>query len=263
MIWPEIPGGIVPWVYYTCVAAAVLIVGMSKAGFGGAAGIAAIPVMGAVMPPYHMLGVMLPLLIAADILSNLHHLKNYEWRFLRPLLAGAAVGVAMGSLGFWMLKDSHPEAFQGGLAILIGAICLLFVGLQLWGLSGRRVPEIPRTTPCSVGIGLVSGIVSTVSHSAGPIATLYLLPEKMDKGRLVGTLLLMFLLVNVSKIPTFVALGTINGQTLWDSLWFIPLIPVGTLLGAWLHKRVPEKPFVAIMYVTAAVTAAYMIWKSL
>ena len=44
--------------------------GMSKAGFGGAAGIAAIPVMGSVMTADHMLGVMLPLLIAADIVAG-------------------------------------------------------------------------------------------------------------------------------------------------------------------------------------------------
>ena len=263
MIWPEITTGVEPWIYYSCVAGAVFIVGMSKAGFGGAAGIAAIPVMGSVMPAGHMLGVMLPLLITADILSNLHHLKNYEWRLLKPLLAGAGGGVILGSLGFWWVQDSDPESFKKGLAILIGAICLLFVGLQLWGLSGRRVPEIPRKTPYSVGVGVVSGFVSTFSHSAGPIATLYLLPEKLEKGRLVGTLLLMFLLVNVSKVPTFVALDMINGQALRDSLWFIPLIPASTLLGAWLHQRVPEKPFVTIMYITAALTAAHMIWKSL
>ena len=263
MIWPVIPQHVEPWLYYACVAGAVFIVGMSKAGFGGAAGIAAIPVMGSVMPAEHMLGMMLPLLISADILSNLHHLKNYEWRLLKPLLAGAAGGVILGSIGFWMVRDFHPESLKNGLAILIGGICLLFVGLQLWGLSGRRVPEIPRTTSCSVGVGVVSGFVSTLSHSAGPIATLYLLPEKLDKGRFVGTILLMFLLVNISKVPTFVALEYINEGTLRDSLWFIPLVPVSTLLGAWLHKRVPEKPFVMIMYATAAVTAAYMIWKSL
>ena len=234
---------------------------MSKAGFGGAAGIAAVPLIGAVMPAHHMLGVMLPLLIAADTLSNLHHLKNYEWRFLKPMLGGALAGVVVGSIGFWQLKD-NPH-FASGLAILIGAICLLFVGVQVWGLTGRWVPEVPRTTGCSIGVGTVCGLVSTVSHSAGPIATLYMLPEKLDKGRLVGTLLLMFLLVNVSKVPTFVGIGWINGATLRDSIWFIPLIPVGTLAGAWLHKKVPEKPFVIIMYVTAAVTAAHMIWKSI
>ena len=35
MVWPEIPSGVTPWVYYVCVGAAVLITGISKAGFGG------------------------------------------------------------------------------------------------------------------------------------------------------------------------------------------------------------------------------------
>ena len=104
MIWPTLPEETAPAVYYLCVGAAVLIVGISKAGFGGGMGIVAIPLMGAVMPPQHMLGVMLPVLIAADILSNLHHLRNYEWRLLRPLLWGAAAGILLGSIAFWLLR---------------------------------------------------------------------------------------------------------------------------------------------------------------
>jgi hypothetical protein len=54
----------------------------------------------------------------------------------------------------------------------------------------------------------------------------------------------------------------INADTLHDSIWFIPLIPIGTLIGAWMNKHVPEKPFAAFMYVAAAASAAYMIWTS-
>ena len=42
-----------------------------------------------------------------------------------------------------------------------------------------------------------------------------------------------------------------------------PAFPLGTLAGAWMNKRVPEKPFAAILYVAAAVTAGHMIWASL
>ncbi len=262
MIWPHVTEGVLPAVYYGCVGAAVVIIGISKAGFGGGMGIVAVPLMAAVMPPAHMLGMMLPVLIAADILSNLHHLRAYEWRLLRPLLAGMIAGVIAGSAGFWLLREADPARFQQWLALLIGAICLGFVALQAYGLTGRQVPTLPSHPASSVGVGGLAGFVSTLSHSAGPIVTLYLLQEKVEKRRLVGTLVLFFLLVNVSKVPTFVALGTINASTLRDSVWFIPLIPLGTLAGAWLNRRVPEKPFVAVMYVLAAVTAAHMIWTA-
>lgn len=263
MIWPQIPADVAPWAYYGCVGFAVLITGISKSGFGGGVGIVAIPVMALVMPAAHMLGVMLPLLIAADALSNLHHLKNYEWRLLKPLIWSALIGVVVGSVALWLLQKSDPKSVQRGLSILIGAICLIFVGLQTWGLTGRKVSTLPPGRGSSVAVGGVAGFISTLNHSAGPLVTLYLLQEKLEKQRLVGTLVFYFLIVNTAKVPTYVALGTINASTLRDSVWFIPLIPLGTVAGAWMHRRVPEKPFAAILYVAAAVTAGHMIWSAL
>ncbi len=261
MVWPRIPEGVEPAVYYVCVGAAVLLVGISKAGFGGGVGIVAVPLMASVMPPQHMLGVMLPVLIAADVLANLHYLREYEWRLMRPLLAGAVLGIAIGSAAFWYLRES--QHFQKGLAILIGTICLAFVGIQAWGLTGRKVPTLPSSPASSVGVGSLAGFVSTLSHSAGPIVTLYLLQEKIEKRRLVGTLLLTFLLVNVLKVPTFLALGAINAATLRDSVWLAPLLPAGTFLGAWMNRRIPERPFAAVLYVAAAATAGHMIFAAL
>ena len=90
-----------------------------------------------------------------------------------------------------------------------------------------------------------------------------MLQLKVPKRLLVGSMLLYFLLINTAKVPTFVALGYINGQSLRDSIWFIPLIPVGTLLGAWMNKHVAERPFAAIMYIGAAGAAGHLIFKGL
>lgn len=264
MIWPRVTEGVDPAFYYAMVGLSVLVVGVSKSGFGGGTGVVAMVLMATVMPAKHMLGVMLPVLIVADMLANLHYLKDYEWRHLRPLLLGAVFGVILGSVALWLLNDMGPERFQKVLSILIGAICIVFVGMQVYGLTGRSVATLPVKTASSLGVGGLAGFVSTLSHSAGPLVTLYLMQDKsLEKRRLVGTLVLYFLLVNVSKVPTFVAQGFINGDTLRDSVWFIPLLPVGTLLGAWLQRRIPEKPFAMIMYSAAAVTAVQMVYKSL
>jgi uncharacterized membrane protein YfcA len=263
MVWPQIPADVTPWVYYVCVGAAVLITGISKAGFGGGIGIVAIPLMGSVMPARHMLGVQLPLLVACDALSNLHHLRNYEWRILKPLVWGAIAGVLLGSWIFWEIRDSDPARVQHGLSFLIGTICLLFVGIQAWGLTGRKVPTLPSHPASSVAVGTTAGFVSTLSHGAGPLVTLYLLQEKLPRHILVGTQVFYFLLVNSAKVPTYVKLGLIDRSTLLDSIWFIPLIPLGTLAGAWMNKRVPAKPFAIILYVMAAVTAVNMMWAAL
>lgn len=259
---PQIPPGTEAWAYYLCVGAAVLILGISKAGFGGGIGIAAIPVMAAVMPTPTMLGILLPTLIAADILSNLHHLGHYEGRVLRPLLWGSLPGIVAGSAVLWAMGQTEPKQAQRALSLLVGSICIVFVGVQLWGLAGRRVETRPATPGMGAAVGLLAGFVSTLSHAAGPLVTLFMMRENIEKRRLVGSLVLYFLIVNSLKVPTFVWRELITVETLRDSIWFVPLLPLGTLAGAWMHRKIPEKPFALILYVAAAVTAAKMVWDA-
>jgi uncharacterized membrane protein YfcA len=70
------------------------------------------------------------------------------------------------------------------------------------------------------------------------------------------------LVMNSLKVPTYCYLGFINAQTLRDSIWFIPLIPLGTVAGAWMNKKMNDRVFNLVMYVATAITAAYMIYKS-
>jgi uncharacterized membrane protein YfcA len=151
---------------------------------------------------------------------------------------------------------------------LVGALCLVIVLLQAYRLLGGTVSTLPPGPASGVGVGVVAGALSTLNHAAGPITTLYLLQERLEKRKLVGTMLLYTLIGNVAKLPTFLLLPMpdgrplINAATVGDSLWFLPIIPVGIVAGVWLNRRVPERPFAAIMYVAAAVMAGQMMWKA-
>jgi uncharacterized membrane protein YfcA len=89
-----------------------------------------------------------------------------------------------------------------------------------------------------------------------------MLQEKLEKRIFVGTLVMYTLVMNSIKVPTYVYLNLINERTLRDSVWFIPLIPLGTLAGAWMNKKMNDRVFNMVMYVAAGITAAYMIYKS-
>jgi len=266
---PDIPPDISPWFYYFAVGAGVLVVGIAKGGFGGGIGILAVPLLALAMKPMHMLGVMLPLLIVCDIFSNLHYIGEYEWKHLRRLVPGAAIGIGVGTAVLFYMREMPPAQFNQVMNLMIGVMCLLVVGMQVWRMMGKEIPTLPPHPASAVGVGVVAGAASTLNHSAGPIVMVYLLQEKLPKRPFVATMLMYFLIGNTLKLPTFLLLPMadgkpfINAQTLHDSIWFIPLIPVGTMLGAWMNKRIPEKPFAAIMYVAAAAAAVQLIAKAL
>lgn len=261
-MWPTIPSNVDPAMYYFFVGLAVLVIGIAKAGFGGGIGILAVPLMASVMPAQQMIGVMLPILILADILSNVHYLKEYEWKLMRGLLVGAVMGILIGTGLFFMLNQTDSKTLVDSMMKLsVGSICMVVVLMQVMRLFGKEPPTLPKHPLSAIAIGALAGVASTLCHAAGPIVSIYLLQEKVEKRKLVGTLLLFFLIMNLSKLPIYFYFDFINKETLHDTIWLLPLLPVGTLAGVWMNKRVPEKPFAIIIYTTAALAAANMIYQ--
>lgn len=258
---PVAPQGVEPWWYFTAMALAVLVIGVAKAGFGGGIGILAVPLTANALPPDRAIGVMLPILIVGDIFSNLHYVKQQSWPHLRWLVSGGVVGIAIGTVVLAMVTD--PKYLATVLSLLVGVICLAMVLLQIVRLLGYEALRIPPGAWGGRATGVVSGFVSTLAHSAGPVASIYMLEQKLDKRLHVGTLVLAFFMLNVLKLPTYVWLELVTLDRLIEGAWFLPLVPVGTVFGYWMHKRIPEKPFSAIVYAGAALAAGHLVWKAL
>ena len=249
------------WWFITALSLAALILGIAKSGFGGGLGIIAVPLVASCLRVDHAVGVMLPILIVADLVAAWQHRQHWSRRHVRDTVTGALFGIIVGTWALWSMQAAGQliPMLNG----VIGGICLFFVFLQIWRLRGGWVPRLPDNSTAAVSSGFLCGVVSTVSHSAGPIMSVFLLEHGMAKRVLVATLVIFFFVVNLAKIPTYGCLGLITVETLKTSLIFFPLVPIGAVVGLWMHQRIQEGPFVAIMYVGAAAAGAHMIYKAL
>jgi uncharacterized membrane protein YfcA len=267
---PPLPAGVTPALFIVCTVLAVVLTGIAKAGFGGGIGIIAVPLTIAVLDPRAGLGFMLPILITGDIFSFLHHRHNRSNLHCRWLVLGAFGGIALATILLLVLQhaagtgdvETHNKAINRGLYLVVGGSCLLMVAAQAYRMIGGRLPHIPSSAPAGYTTGGLAGFVSTLAHSAGPVINVYLLEEELDKSLHVGTAVLFYLFVNLGKVPAYVGLGYMTAATFKTSLLFLPLVPVGTCAGSWMHKRVPEKPFAIILYLGAAAGAAWMLWSA-
>jgi len=265
-----IPADVAPPWFYVAMAFAVVIIGVAKSGFGGGVGVLAVPLTANVLPTQVALGVMLPILIAADVLAVWHHRGRQSWRHLRRTFGGAAIGIALGTaLVFWFKAQASDDIARQEkllsltLKLAVGGLCLGLVLIQCYRMTGLRVPRIPDNRPAGLVAGGLSGFVSMLTHGAGPIMSIYLLEHRLDKRLLVGTLVVFFFVVNTAKVPSYLALGWIDGQTFAFSALCFLLVPVGSLLGMWMHRRIPERPFTLIMYLGAAAAAGNMIYSGI
>lgn len=265
---PTPPADTLAWVYYSLVIAAVIVMGIAKSGFGGGVGILAVPLVANAMPADRALGVMLPILIVADLFAVVQHRQQQSWPHLRPALLGGVVGIGIGTLLLFMLIDGNSktkssENVGAVLSVFVGSICLLMVAVQVYRLSGGKVPTLPGNKSTGVGVGAAAGFTSMLAHAAGPVMSIYWLDQKMGKRLLTGSLVLYFFLVNTLKLPSYFALGWITWDSLKESAVFALFVPIGSLLGIVMHHRIPEKPFAAVMYAGAGVAGAWLIIKVL
>jgi uncharacterized membrane protein YfcA len=249
-----------PLGFYIGAAFAVLVTGVIKGGFGGAAGGLAVPIMSLWISPVVAAGVMLPILCAMDVFGVKAYWKKWSWPVLRPALIGAFIGIASGSLMFQRLSAKQ-------LKLLVGVIAVSFV-LNKWLALSERLSQALKRKKSEIGPaggvfwGSLSGFTSTLAHAGGPPFSVYILGRQIDRTTVVASASLYFLVMNYAKIVPYYFLGQLSPVNLKLSLVFALLAPAGIWLGLWLHKRISERIFYQTSYLMLFATGIKLIWDA-
>ena len=228
--------------FYLLAIPVVLLVGMSKGGFGGGLGTLAVPVLSLLIDPRLAAAVLLPILCTMDLVSIWNFRGTWDKNNLKLMLPGAMLGIVAGALTF-----QHMNADM--IRLMVGILAIYFVGHHLWG--AHIVKQVRAKDASLAGgsfWGTISGYVSSIAHAGGPPISIYLLPQKMPKTVFVGTTVLFFTIVNYVKLVPYAWFGQLNLDTLLTSLILLPLAPVGVKLGVYLHHRVSDKWFYWVCY---------------
>lgn len=231
-----------PWFYVVAIPA-VFLFGISKGGFGGGLGAAAVPLMALAISPVQAAAILLPILCVMDIVAVWKFRGKWVWPELLILVPASLLGILVGTLLFGYMSAAVVK-------LIIGSVAITFT-LHFW-ISKRRSGETAlQDYPRSYGWlgGSIAGFTSFVAHSGGPPISMYLLRRPLDRSQFAATAIVFFAIVNYVKLLPYAWLGQLNSDNLATSAALVILAPVGVLTGAWLHKRVSEALFFALMYV--------------
>jgi uncharacterized protein len=243
-----------PWFYIAAVPA-VLIVGISKGGFGGGLALVGVPMMSLLVAPAQAAAIMLPILIVMDAVGVWAYRRRFGRDAMLVMLPGAALGIAASGFAFGFL---NAEIMR----LLIGLIAVGFVAYNFLGRGRLRPPRSPNAW-LGVICGAASGFASTLAYAGGPPAAMYLLPLRLDKTVFVVTTVILFAAINLMKLIPYSVIGQFSTANLATSLVLAPLAPIGVRLGIWLHRRVNEVLFCRLAYAFLAVTGLKLIWDGI
>ncbi len=233
---------------------AVVIVGVSKGGFGGGLGVAGVPVMALYMDPVLAAAILLPVLCAMDLMNLWAFWGRWDVRSLLRLLPASVLGIAAGWLLFGYLD-------RDVLRLLVGAIAVGFT-LNVW----LRRSNAERARPGVIaagGWGAAAGLTSFVAHAGGPPLNMYLLPQRLPRQVYQATTVAFFAVVNYVKLVPYAMLGQLNVGNLKLAVMLLPVAAAGIGLGVWLHRRVSEAQFYRIAYVLLFLTGLKLIMDGL
>lgn len=243
-----------PW-FYALAVPAILLTGISKAGFGSGSGGIAVPMMSQVIAPSVAAGITLPILIVMDFLGIRAYRGQWNWAALKPMIAPAVLGITIGALAFGTLSVKDTKA-------LLGAIAVSFAIYQFVPSLRDLKTWLPEAIRPWLWCGL-SGFTSTLAHAGGPPCTIYLWPKKLDRVTFVATTVVFFTIVNIVKLIPYAMLGQLNLGNLATSLVLMPLAPIGVWIGVRINRWLSEAAFKNTMLALTFVFGLRLLYEGL
>ena len=231
---------------------AAFMVGVSKTGIPGGA-LLAVPMFAMIFEGRLIAGGTLPILIAGDLFAVAWYHSHARWDLLRPIAPWVGLGFVAGTAFFVAIG-----AASRSLEVTIGVIVLFIVGLQMIRLI-RRTPPRPPNTATAATYGTAGGFTTFVANAAGPVINTYLIGLDLPKTELVGTQAWFYLVVNLAKIPLYLAIGALaaggvffTAESLLFDLVLIPAVVIGAFAGRAIFTRVPQRAFLIVVLVLSA-----------
>ncbi len=226
---------------FAALAFAALLVGFSKTAVSGANTVS-LAIFAAVLPARASTGILLPVLIAGDVLAVLTYRRHAHWPTLWRLFPAVGVGVVVGTVFLVWANDAVVRTS-------IGVILLFMAGVTVWRRRQADATERPDEVTSRTGrakarsYGVLGGFTTMVANAGGPVMSMYLLSAGFRKLGFLGTSAFFFLIVNVSKLPFSAGLGLIDGPSLLLDAALVVFVVPGAFLGKWAVDRINQRLF--------------------
>lgn len=232
---------------------AVFLLGLSKSGIKGI-GIIIVVILAFVFGEKASTGVLLPMLIAADIFAVTYYFKHVKWDIIKKLIPWMIVGVLV---GVWVGNDISELLFKRMMAVII--IVSVFIMIYT---ERRASPKVPTSKWFGIIMGFLAGFTTMIGNLAGPISNIYFLAMRFPKNQFIGTAAWLFFIINVFKLPFHILVWkTVTTETLVLNSVLIPMVIVGFFLGARIVRLISNTHYRRFVFLVTALGGIIMLFR--
>jgi hypothetical protein len=236
--------------FYAVTIPAVLLLGVSKSGFGAGFGSLAVPMMALAVSVPQAAAILMPVLLLMDVLGMAAYRKDFDLKLLKFLIPCGLVGIVVGALLFKLL-DARLVAG------IVGVFTLLFLAQRL--LFPPRADSPPPPRWLGAILTAMSGFTSFIAHAGGPPVNAYLIPMRLSPIRFTATMAFFFFVINLAKWLPYAWLGLLDWRNFATSLVLLPLAPMGVWAGVRLARRISQVLFYRFLYAGMLLTGVKLV----
>ena len=232
-----------------------LIMGMSRGGIGGGAGLVGVLLAAQVLPPIKAAALLLPILVITDPISIWLYKKNIHWKSLKILLPGVTSGLIIAYFTVSIISANLIKFIVGILALF----------LVIDGIRSKFSKDQSKIFSPTIGfiLGSIAGFSSFLIHSGLPPVAAYLMPQQLSRQSFMGTVAVFFGITNLVKIFPYFYLGLFEENLFILSIALIPIAFIGVWIGRKVNNLVSDKLFFNFVYLTILILGIRLIFESL
>lgn len=237
--------------FYAVTIPAVLLLGVSKSGFGAGFGSLAVPMMALAVTVPEAAAILMPVLFLMDVMGMAAFRKDFDLKLLKFLIPFGVLGIVIGAALFKLLNAHTVAGVVGGLTLLFLAQRLLFPPKADSKPPPRWLGALLTTT---------SGFTSFIAHAGGPPISAYVIPLRLSPVQYTATMAFFFFVVNLSKWLPYAWLGLLDMRNMATSLVLLPLAPLGVWVGVRMARRISPVLFYRFLYAGMFLTGVKLLW---
>ena len=229
----------------------MLLLGISKSGFGAGFGSLAVPIIALAVTVPQAAAILMPVLLLMDLLGMAAFRKSFDIKLLKFLVPCGLVGTVVGALLF---KALDAKLVAG----IVGIFTLMFLAQRL--LFPPRPDSAPPPRWLGSILAVTSGFTSFVSHAGGPPLSAYVIPLRLSPIHFTATMAFFFFVINLSKWIPYAWLGLLDTRNMATSLVLLPIAPIGVWIGVRMARTINPVLFYRLLYLGMLLTGCKLVW---
>ncbi len=230
-----------------------------EAALGFGATVVTVALGSLLLPLDQLLPAFVPLNVCLSAYLSARYFRAARWRMLlTEVLPAMLLGLPFGIFALARIAEAPLKVAFGISIVVLSAVELLRPRVA----RGNAIAATPLERKTALGVLFLGGVVHGAFATGGPLAVYVVGRKIVDKTSFRATLSVLWLLLNVVLVSSYVVMGKVDTTSLTTTARLALGLTFGLVIGELLHRRVPERIFRVLVFAMLGIAGIVLVARA-